>query len=353
MVVGLESLTKETLIRILTEPKNAVLRQFQRFFSLDGVELVFTQDALEACADEAIRHKTGARGLRTVLEDTLLDVMYEVPSRSDVREVHRQRRHDPSAPPPAAGDALRPGDSARRRRLRAAQERLGLAPAQRKHLRGRAQRPASSLPRFDGCTRAPYNSRMEAPPVQYVRTSDGRDIAYAVSGQGRPVIWMPHLFSHIQVYWSEQTFVRSWLEQLASHFQLVQYDGRGQGMSSRGLSPDHTLEDSLRDLEAVVDRLKLERFVLIALGWAGHASLRYAVANPGRVEALVLQASPIHGVAFNTLLFGLMAEQDWDAFLRVIAAQGLPQNVAASISQAEADDHAGRPHGHSTRLGCI
>ena len=86
MVVGLESLSKEMLIRILTEPKNAVLRQFQRFFALDGVELVLTQDALEACADEAIRHKTGARGLRTVLEDTLLDSMYEVPSRRDIQK---------------------------------------------------------------------------------------------------------------------------------------------------------------------------------------------------------------------------------------------------------------------------
>ncbi len=84
MVVGLESLSKDTLIRILTEPKNAVLRQFQRFFALDGVELVFTDDAMEACADEAIDHRTGARGLRTVLEDMLMDVMYEVPSRSDV-----------------------------------------------------------------------------------------------------------------------------------------------------------------------------------------------------------------------------------------------------------------------------
>ena len=99
LVVGLESLSKDTLIRILQEPKNAVLRQFQRFFSLDGVELQFTQDALDACAEEAIRHKTGARGLRTVLEDTLLDVMYEVPSRSDVQKCivsaetikHRQR----------------------------------------------------------------------------------------------------------------------------------------------------------------------------------------------------------------------------------------------------------------------
>jgi ATP-dependent Clp protease ATP-binding subunit ClpX len=86
MVVGLESLSKDMLMRILVEPKNAVLRQFQRFFSLDGVELAFTQDAMEATADEAIRHKTGARGLRTVLEDTLLDVMYEVPSRSDVEK---------------------------------------------------------------------------------------------------------------------------------------------------------------------------------------------------------------------------------------------------------------------------
>jgi ATP-dependent Clp protease ATP-binding subunit ClpX len=86
LVVGLESLSREILIRILQEPKNAVLRQFQRFFSLDGVELAFTHDALEACADEAIGHKTGARGLRTVLEDTLLDVMYEIPSRSDVQK---------------------------------------------------------------------------------------------------------------------------------------------------------------------------------------------------------------------------------------------------------------------------
>jgi len=86
LVVGLESLSKETLIRILQEPKNAVLRQFQRFFALDNVELVFMPDALECIADEAIHHKTGARGLRTVLEDTLLDVMYEVPSRTDVEK---------------------------------------------------------------------------------------------------------------------------------------------------------------------------------------------------------------------------------------------------------------------------
>jgi ATP-dependent Clp protease ATP-binding subunit ClpX len=86
LVVSLESLQKHDLVRILTEPKNALLKQFQRFFGLDGVELVITPEALESCAEEAIRHKTGARGLRTVLEDTLLDVMYEIPSRSDVKK---------------------------------------------------------------------------------------------------------------------------------------------------------------------------------------------------------------------------------------------------------------------------
>ncbi len=86
MVVSLQSLDEDALVRILTEPKNALTRQFQEFFSLDGVELVFTDDALKATAEEAMGHKTGARGLRTVLEDCLLDVMYEIPSRSDVKK---------------------------------------------------------------------------------------------------------------------------------------------------------------------------------------------------------------------------------------------------------------------------
>jgi len=86
MVVALESLDVDSLVRILTEPKNALSRQFQRFFSLDSVELSFTEDGLQACAEEAIRHKTGARGLRTVLEDTLMEVMYEIPSRTDIKK---------------------------------------------------------------------------------------------------------------------------------------------------------------------------------------------------------------------------------------------------------------------------
>ncbi len=86
MAVALEALGKEELRRILTEPKNALVKQFQRFFAMDGVELSFADDALDAVAEHAIHHKTGARGLRTVLEDTLLDVMYEIPSHGGVKK---------------------------------------------------------------------------------------------------------------------------------------------------------------------------------------------------------------------------------------------------------------------------
>jgi ATP-dependent Clp protease ATP-binding subunit ClpX len=86
MVVGLQSLDEAALVRILTEPKNALIKQYQRYFALDGVDLVFTDDALKAIATTAISHKTGARGLRTVLEECLMEVMYDIPGRSDVRK---------------------------------------------------------------------------------------------------------------------------------------------------------------------------------------------------------------------------------------------------------------------------
>ena len=84
--VTLDPLSQSDLIRVLTEPKNAIVKQYQRFFALDEVELAFSDDALEAAAEEALRHKTGARGLRTIMEETLMDVMYELPSRDDVEK---------------------------------------------------------------------------------------------------------------------------------------------------------------------------------------------------------------------------------------------------------------------------
>ncbi|HKY75037.1 MAG TPA: ATP-dependent Clp protease ATP-binding subunit ClpX [Acidimicrobiia bacterium] len=84
-VIGaVHSLDQEALVRILNEPKNALAKQFQKFFQFDNVELEFTEDALGAIADQALLRGTGARGLRAILEEVLLNVMYELPSRNDV-----------------------------------------------------------------------------------------------------------------------------------------------------------------------------------------------------------------------------------------------------------------------------
>lgn len=84
---ALDQLTAEDLVRILTEPKNALVKQYQTLLSYDDVELVFEEDALQEIADKAIERKTGARGLRSIIEETMMDVMFEVPSQDEVRRV--------------------------------------------------------------------------------------------------------------------------------------------------------------------------------------------------------------------------------------------------------------------------
>ena len=82
-----EDLDKEALVRILTEPKNALTKQYARMFEMDNVELVFTPDSLQAIAEQALRRSTGARGLRAIMEEVLLNTMYDLPSRDDVERV--------------------------------------------------------------------------------------------------------------------------------------------------------------------------------------------------------------------------------------------------------------------------
>jgi len=87
VAVGLEPLDHDALMAVLTRPRNALVKQFKRLFEMDNVELVFDDAALRLAADMALRQQTGARGLRSILESALLDAMYEIPSRSDVRRV--------------------------------------------------------------------------------------------------------------------------------------------------------------------------------------------------------------------------------------------------------------------------
>ncbi|MGE5589905.1 MAG: ATP-dependent Clp protease ATP-binding subunit ClpX [Bacillota bacterium] len=84
VIATLEALDDEALVRILTEPKNALVKQYQKFFNLDGIELEFKDDAVRAIAKEALQRNTGARGLRAIIEDIMLNVMYEIPSRQDI-----------------------------------------------------------------------------------------------------------------------------------------------------------------------------------------------------------------------------------------------------------------------------
>jgi ATP-dependent Clp protease ATP-binding subunit ClpX len=86
VTVALHELDSEALVRVMTEPKNALVKQYQKYFDMEHVKLKFTEEAIKAVAQEAVRRKTGARGLRAIIEETMLDLMYEIPSRHDIKE---------------------------------------------------------------------------------------------------------------------------------------------------------------------------------------------------------------------------------------------------------------------------
>jgi DNA-binding CsgD family transcriptional regulator/pimeloyl-ACP methyl ester carboxylesterase len=184
---------------------------------------------------------------------------------------------------------------------------------------------------------------MEAPPVQYVRTSDGFDIAYASTGGGRPLVFLPLTFSHIQIFWDGDSVLREWLLGLAARFQLIQYDGRGQGMSSRGLPESHTALDEVADLEAVAERLRIQRFVLMARGPMGPTAIRYAAANPHRVEAMILFSSTATGGAWPEAFASALAAENWNLFLQSFTAfdgrlkdsTATVQRMAQTVTQSD------------------
>jgi ATP-dependent Clp protease ATP-binding subunit ClpX len=86
VIATLDELSAESLVRILTEPKNALLKQYKKLFEIEGVNLRLTDSALAAIADEALKRKSGARGLRAIMESCMLDIMYDIPSKEDVKE---------------------------------------------------------------------------------------------------------------------------------------------------------------------------------------------------------------------------------------------------------------------------
>ena len=104
---AVHQLSRDDLITILTEPRNALVKQFQRFFSFDGIELVFSDDSLTSIADRALERETGARGLRSIIEEILLEVQFELPSRRDVKKcVVTRETVDKGMPPTLVTEAV-------------------------------------------------------------------------------------------------------------------------------------------------------------------------------------------------------------------------------------------------------
>jgi pimeloyl-ACP methyl ester carboxylesterase len=132
-----------------------------------------------------------------------------------------------------------------------------------------------------------YNGRAMEPRIQYAQTKDGVSIAYWTIGEGTPVVYMPSLpWSHIQQEW-EIPGLRRWYERLAERRKLIRYDNRGSGFSEREVS-DHSIEAHILDLQAVVDRLGLEKFSLVASLHAGSVAVTYVARRPERVSRLIL-----------------------------------------------------------------
>jgi DNA-binding CsgD family transcriptional regulator/pimeloyl-ACP methyl ester carboxylesterase len=162
---------------------------------------------------------------------------------------------------------------------------------------------------------------MDAPPVQYARTSDGYDIAYRViEGAGPSLVFLPPPLIDIDRVWQ---WFPDWMEGLARRFRLIQYDLRGQGFSTRNLPADVTIDGFYRDLEAVVTRVGIERFFVWAWAAPSHLAIRYAVNHPGRVAGLILNTCCISNLAYNAVQFAMLPQENWDLFLRTIAPPDL------------------------------
>jgi DNA-binding NarL/FixJ family response regulator len=175
---------------------------------------------------------------------------------------------------------------------------------------------------------------VDAPPVQYVTTSDGYSIAYGVSGDGPTLVFAGAGLMHLQLAW-EMPRLQDWLAALSTRFRLIQLDHRGTGLSSRQLRAGHAVEHYQRDLLAVVDKLGLDRFVLF-----GHTFLptciatQYAVDHPQQVSALILSATVTALSAQRApAMFAAFPSEDWDIFLRTIVEVA---NHPETPEQAEA-----------------
>ena len=184
---------------------------------------------------------------------------------------------------------------------------------------------------------------MEAPAVQYVRTSDGCDIAYGVAGEGTPLLLPPYIHSHVQLNWQNDLIIARRtrvLRRLTERARVITFDNRGQGLSSRGLPANLALTDFDRDTEAVAGQIEDKAFVFIACARSSHLAVRYIAKHPERVAALVLisaqrsmQDSTVLGLAPPSGLFDLLPTQNWEFFLQTQVMPGLSPDEVRTATE--------------------
>jgi DNA-binding CsgD family transcriptional regulator/pimeloyl-ACP methyl ester carboxylesterase len=153
---------------------------------------------------------------------------------------------------------------------------------------------------------------MPAPPVRYVRTPDGYDIAYTLSGSGFPLVVLPSWINHVRDVWAEGFSVGNLLRDASKTFQVVNYDSRGMGLSTRGLGEDFSFDSYLTDLESVLTRLGFQRFILLGFSSFSFLAVHYALRHPERVAALILIGPPFRWLSS---VWEDLAKYDWEGFL--------------------------------------
>jgi class 3 adenylate cyclase len=154
------------------------------------------------------------------------------------------------------------------------------------------------------------------PRIQYTHTADGVSIAFWTLGQGMPYVEMPNLpWSHIQLEWQIPGW-RRWYERLAEKRQVVRYDGRGSGLSDRNVA-DYSVDAHMLDLQAVVERLGVQRFVLVGAITAGPVAIAYAARHPEAVSQLVLWCP--WGRGARTQVLQALREGDWELYTEALA----------------------------------
>jgi len=166
---------------------------------------------------------------------------------------------------------------------------------------------------------------MAEPRIQYAKTEDDVSIAYWSMGEGEPLVHLPwgHI-SHLELEWQYPEY-RGWYERLAERRRLVRYDSRGTGLSDREIDySNYSLDTGVRDVEAVVDRLGLERFALMGLLHSGLTAVAFAVRHPERVSRIVLwcsyaRQSDYYDTSPRLQSLRAVGEKDWDTYLELTA----------------------------------